>query len=344
MATDPFLEAVQAVRRHHAGLKPFLLPGETLKRAARNLRRQDAPMASTVAGPDDQDHDLCFLTAGSAVVTQEVDGERPESIRTLAPPTSFGTVGFALRTRRTARVVAMRPSTVFRASPAAFDRIARDSPTVAVGLLRWACLDVVDWLRSSRGGSDTWSRRHAVRADSDRRFTSEPHGREGIPVDGGTQDAVYEILADLPALPGARLRPLAEVLGDKVHLVTVDAGDAILAHRDRDGSLYLLLEGRAAVTSSDGQVLARFRAGGGPEDVLIGEIAFLAQGERSGTVVAETSSVLLEIPRASVGWMLTKHGDLAVALHLALLKTLCRRMTEVDARRTDIATGGHRVR
>lgn len=343
MSTDLVQDTAEAARRHHAGLKPFLMRGDTLRRAARHLRTQRVGAAQTLAGPDDDDHDLCFLAEGGVVVTQQIGDEKPESIRTLAPPVSFGSVAFALQQRRTARVVAMRPTTVLRMSPKALASIARDSPTVAVGLLRWACLDVIDWLRSSRLGNDAWSKRHAVRADATRTFASDAHGREGLFVDGGTQDAVMEILAEVPFLDGASLLPLAAALGDQVHLAVVSKDDPIVAHQDRDGSLFLLLEGRASVVGRNGDVLAAFRAGGAAHEALLGEVAFLAQGGRSGTVVAETECVLLEIPRTSVGWMLTKHGALAVALHKALLCTLCWRMGELDQRREDIVTGGHRI-
>ncbi|MEZ4317640.1 MAG: cyclic nucleotide-binding domain-containing protein [Myxococcota bacterium] len=339
MAGLEFTRACEAARKHHAGLKPFFVPGDVLRNAGSRLTVDSVPMAHRIVSPEDDDADLRFLFEGAAVVTLPVSGSRPESVRNLAAPVSLGASTFALGEPRSASVVAMRPSQVLRLSPQGLKDIARDSPTVATGLLRWAALDVIDWLRESRLGNDAWSLRNQVGGDAERAFEYEESRRDALEIDAGTQAAVIDSLAEVRALEGVSLMPLAEALGTHVHLALVKAGEPVLAHNERDGALYLLLDGSASVKGRSGQTLARFRAGGDAHEVLLGEVAFLAQGGRDGTVTADTDCVLLVLPRTSVTWMLVKHGALAVALHHALLRTLCWRMREIDANRQQLAQG-----
>ncbi|MCA9488849.1 MAG: cyclic nucleotide-binding domain-containing protein [Myxococcales bacterium] len=344
MSAELLTQAAEEARRHHAGLKPFLQPGEPLRRAGRHVSEESTSPARPIVGPTSTDRDLRFLVSGKAVVTRAYGEEKPQSVRNLAAPTSFGASTFALGIDRSASVVAMTPCTTLRLSPRGLKELARDSPTIAVGLLRWASLDLVDWLRASRMGTDVWSARNAPRGDTERAFRATEPGRTPLEIDGSSHGAVMDALAELPFLDGASMLPLADALGHHVHLAMVPRGEAAVAHEERDGSLYVLLDGEAEVIGRTGTLLGRFRSGGPAHEVLIGEVAFLAQGGRNGTVTARTDCLLLEIPRTSVGWMTTRHGALAVALHMALLRTLCWRLRETDETRDAWVSGAHPVR
>ncbi|MCB9674467.1 MAG: cyclic nucleotide-binding domain-containing protein [Alphaproteobacteria bacterium] len=337
MSTALFEEACEIAKRHHGGLKPFFRAEGPRRTAGSRLVAETVAPAGRIVGPDTADHDLRFLVTGAAVVTQAVGGGKPQSVRNVNAPVSLGASAFALGSGRTASVVAMRPCQVLRLSRAGLKDIARDSPTIAVGLLRWAALDVIDWLRESRQGNDAWSLRQNLPPDQERAFESVRPKRTMLDIDAQTQAAVMDSLAELKGLEGASLLPLAEALGTHVHLALVKSGEPVLSHDERDGALYLLLDGQASVRGRTGRVLGRFRGGGEAHEVLLGEVAWLAQGGRDGTVTADTDCILLVVPREATEWMLVKHGPLAVAMHLAVLQTLCRRIHEVDQLREEQA-------
>lgn len=158
-----------------------------------------------------------------------------------------------------------------------------------------------------------------------------------MPVDPDVQNGAIEALRQVSFLEGVSLLPFAVALGDQVHLSVVPPGGAVISHDERGGALFVLLEGRARVVGRTGRVLGTFRAGGPVQEAIIGEVSFLTQLGRDGTVTADTDCVLLEIPRAAIPWLITKHPELAVRLHLALLRTLCWRMIEADAERERLA-------
>lgn len=228
-------------------------------------------------------------------------------------------------------------------SAEAFERIGSDAPGVAVALLHQAAMDQVDWLRETRSGADAWSRRHRVRGHTERAFEPAPLVREHLAIDPGVQADAIDALRGVSFLEGVSLAPFARALGEHVHLAVVPAGGAVVGHDERGGSLFLLLDGRARVTGRTGRVLGEFRSGGSAQEVLIGEVAFMTQLGRDGTVTADTDCVLLEVPRAAVPWMVAQHAELAVRLHLALLRTLCWRLLEADEeRRRTAGTLGRR--
>ena len=337
MSGDAFLEACEAVRRHHGGLKPFLSNATALRAASSHVRKARIMPGKVVVGPNTDGRDLVFLASGVAVVTVRVGDEKPQSVRTVRGPVSIGAGTFALGTSRSATVLATTACTAVHMTPKEFRTVATASPTVAVGLLRWAALDLVDWLRESRSGMDMWSRLHGQKAHKERVFFSQRPGRETIEVDPGVRDAAVDGLVKMRCFQGASLHPLAQDLGEEVHLVVVPKGKPIVAHDERDGALYLLLEGSAAVRGASGRHLAEFKAGGGAQEVIIGEVAFLAQGGRDGTVTALEDCVLLQIPRSAILWMLKTHPELAVKLHHALLRTFCWRLIEADEERQRLA-------
>lgn len=331
-----FREACAAVRKHHPVLKPFLLVAEDQRRAARYMSHVTLPPGRAVVGPGEEDRDLRILVSGSAVSVAHVLGAPPETLRDIRAPATFHINPFALGQARRTTVLSTSSVTVLRIDPRSFRRLQSDVPTIAVALLRWAAMDLVDWIREHHMGTDAWSRRYGRRGSDQHVFDRVSAVREVIEPGISTRDLAVEGLRRVRCFQGQSLHPLADGLGTHVHLVTVPEGEPIVAHGELDGHVYLLLEGEAAMFGAAGHELARFRSEGGAQEVVIGEIAFLAQGERVGTVTALTDCLLLQIPRKAVVWMLTQHPALAVRLHKALLRTLCWRMIEADDERQEL--------
>lgn len=336
---ETFAEVCATARRTYSGLKAFFASEVACAAAAKHLVEEPVATGGLIVGPATQDRDLRFVARGAAIVTVTVGDAKPESVRTVEAPVSLGAAPFALGTARGASVVAWKPCSVLRLSPAAFRTIGQEAPSVAVGLLHWAAMDLVDWLRDTRSGTDTWSRRHDVRGHEERVFEPEEPGRERLQVDADVQAAAVDALQQVTCMKGVSLLPFAQVLGQEVHLHVVERGGALVSHDERDGSLYLLLEGTARVMGRSGRPLATFRAGGPVQEAFLGEVSFFTQLGRDGTVTAETDCLLLEIPRRAIPWMITKHPELAVRLHLALLKVLCWRLIEADEERERLAGG-----
>ncbi|MEZ4323236.1 MAG: cyclic nucleotide-binding domain-containing protein [Myxococcota bacterium] len=337
MRTDEIFEdTCAAARRHHPQLKPFLTDGESMRRAAASMSHDALPPGRTIVDPHTEDRDLRLMASGSAVNVLQAPGRVPETVRDLKPPGAFHTNTFALGQARRTAILTTASSTVLRISPRGFRKISMDTPMIAVALLRWAAMDLVDGIREHRSGSNAWAIRYGWRGSPEHVFETASAGRQPVELDPGTRDAAAEGLRSVRCFQSVSLHPLANGLGTHVHLVTVPEGEPIVAHGELDGHVYLLLEGEAEMFGASGYSLARFRGGGGAQEVIIGEVSFLAQGGRVGTVTATTDCLLLQIPRDAVLWMLRHHPVLAVTLHKALLRTLCWRMLEADDEREQL--------
>ena len=186
-----------------------------------------------------------------------------------------------------------------------------------------------------------WSKHHGM-AGTDRTFKQLPPGRHPLETGEARTRALDQIKA-LTCFQGGNAASLIGGLGSYVNVVAVDAGAGIVSDGDVDRSLLVMLEGTASVRNDDDEVIAQFDAEASiPADKLIGELGFLTDTGRDGTVIADTDCVLLEIPASAAFWIAQNDPDLAFRIHVAVLQTVCWRLHEqdVDRERTAAILGG----
>ena len=329
---DLFLDAVDQAKARHPQLRLWLASARANSKAAQHLRIEEWDRGAAIAHPGTEEHTLRFLVRGQAVVGARDDEGRTTPVRTLDSPCTFGGAGFALGRSRTAGLVALTPATTLALSRKDFRALGQSNPTLAVALLRWVALDMIGWLRESRAGKDSLGLQRSAE-NPERNFQATASAREPVPPDSEAWDLGVGTMEWLRCFQGATPAPLVEALGASCHLLSVRQGGHILAHGETDHALYVLLDGEASVYGASGRVLARFVAGGASHEVLMGEVGFLDQSPRDGTVTADLDCLVLQLPARGVGWVLAHHPDLAVRIHLALVRTFCWRLIEADAER-----------
>lgn len=97
------------------------LPGETLTRLARVMRREDVAAGARVVTEGEQGDRFYVILQGMLAVSQSSLGPR----RVLRPGDTFGEVALAMDVPRTATVHALTPSVVASCDRAAFDEFLR---------------------------------------------------------------------------------------------------------------------------------------------------------------------------------------------------------------------------
>lgn len=102
-------------------------------------------------------------------------------------------------------------------------------------------------------------------------------------------DSKEALLADLALFAGAGADALAS-LASVSDTVTVDAGTVLIQQDVRHSSVYVIVDGTAAV-QVNGAAAAVISTGG-----VFGELAFFSQGPASATVTAQSELELLVIP------------------------------------------------
>jgi CRP-like cAMP-binding protein len=130
-----------------------------------------------------------------------------------------------------------------------------------------------------------------------------------------------DIIAKVDLFEGlgrSQLRQLANAAREVTHA----AGHTVAAEGLGGMAFHYLLEGTASVTK-DGRELRTL----GPGDYF-GEISMIDGKPRSATVTATTPITVLAIPHRDFEAVLDKDADFA----RALLRTLCARLREAEAR------------
>lgn len=97
------------------------LPGETLTRLAREMRREDVAPGTAIVREDEPGDRFYVLLSGVASVTQADRGVRS----LLRPGETFGEVALTMGTPRTATVSAVTPCVVASCDRALFDELIR---------------------------------------------------------------------------------------------------------------------------------------------------------------------------------------------------------------------------
>ena len=97
------------------------LPGETLTKLARRMRREDIPAGRAIVREGDEDGRFYALVSGMAAVAQSSLGPR----RLLRPGETFGEVGPAMGIPRTATVTSITPCVVASCDRETFAELLR---------------------------------------------------------------------------------------------------------------------------------------------------------------------------------------------------------------------------
>jgi ATP-binding cassette subfamily B protein len=97
------------------------LPGETLQRLAREMRREEVAAGGAVIQEGDEGERFYVVLTGMFSVSQEAMGPR----RVLRPGDYFGEVALAMGVPRTASVRALTPSTVASCDRKTFDEFVK---------------------------------------------------------------------------------------------------------------------------------------------------------------------------------------------------------------------------
>jgi CRP-like cAMP-binding protein len=169
--------------------------------------------------------------------------------------------------------------------------------------------------------------------DEDRRFVQAFPRRKALP-DGVAREAASARLVKLRGFPAGTFEPLLPAIGEHIQIVQVAEGDAVFSHKDPERSLLLILSGSASARTIKGRVLGRFTAGASAfEESMLGELGFLADVPRDGTVFADSTATFLEISTDALPWLAQAHPDITFKLHVALLRTVCGRILEADGER-----------
>ncbi len=330
---DSWLYTTDEVKRRDPGLGGWFKDRAALLAVAELLEWQDFEPGATLVTQGDRDREAWLVTDGAVEFIRRETADHTATIREAKAPSAFGAFGFAIGTPRSATVRATTATTAARLTRQRLAEISDKRPDVAIGLVRWLALDIIGWLQRTRSGTDTWSRVNATES-KERRFAKSFPARRPLVADSTEfNDALLKI-GQVRCFQPATLNPLTTGLGEHLGLVEVSAGDAIVSDGDDDPPVLILLNGDASVLSDGGRVLGRFTGGAASsEDVVIGELGFLAGTSRDGTVTATSTCTLLEVPISAMPWLASEHPTIAFQLHVALLRTVCGRLEEADDER-----------
>ena len=111
-------------------------------------------------------------------------------------------------------------------------------------------------------------------------------------------------------------------LGDQAHAVSLDTGDVLVEEGAAAHEVFYVRSGRLAVTSksSAGQVLLGHLTAG----ELVGEVAVIAGRQRTATLIATESSVVVAVPRAAFETWLSTRADVSQSISSAARERIDR--------------------
>ncbi len=108
-----------------------IVPGEATTRLVNHLARRDVPAGATLIHQDDEPDVMYFIESGQVTAQLEQPGREPLRLETMRGGRTVGELGFYLGTRRSATVVADRPTVVYVLTQAELARLEREDPAAA---------------------------------------------------------------------------------------------------------------------------------------------------------------------------------------------------------------------
>lgn len=131
-------------------------------------------------------------------------------------------------------------------------------------------------------------------------------------------------LSDTYLLRGATLGDIEAVQGI-CEVREYEAGDSIVADRDKSQDIMIVMQGRARVETREGDLISELRVG-----AMVGEIAFLDGSNRTANVISVGPSKIFVIPAAGLRELMKARPALEVVILRNVSLALCQRLREAN--------------
>jgi CRP-like cAMP-binding protein len=327
------------------------LTDDQLERVAALFELRDFAVGDVLVEESSQDIDTVMILvegrADALVSPTTVDGRpgEPQVVGHLEPLDVIGEISLVMRTPRTATVKAT-------ATPVFALAIDRDSlaqllqihPGLANALVRWCAQNAADKIGRTRWMHDeAYPIGMEVKTEQDENaaamlapdFALADIERRYVSKGAKTIKKIKERLQELRCFEWEK-DEVTDDVAKLFRLLKVPSKRGILAEGELGESLLILSRGIANIRKREGELVHGWVANHQrPVHTLLGEVAFLNPGARTGTVLASTTCELLEIEIGAVPALVACAPRLAQHLHLGLLRAVCPKLADTS---TDRAT------
>ncbi len=284
--------------------------------------------------------------ADALIRPKAVDGRpgEPQIVGHLQALDVVGEIGLVMRTPRTATVQAKTAVQALTINRDALAELLQLRPALANALVRWCAQNAADkigrtqWMHEEAYpiGLEVKGQDHTAAAMPAPDFALADTERRYAASSKKTTANVRKRLEELRCFDWDKAEITDEV-AKLFHLVKVPSKRAILAEGELGESMMIMSRGIANIRKRDGELVHGWVAGHHkPVHALVGEMAFLNPGARTGTVVASTGCELLEISVKAVPNLVYHAPMLAQHLHLGLLRAVCPKLAETSAFRATV--------
>jgi SulP family sulfate permease len=128
---------------------------EAVARFLDYLEKVDAPAGYKLYRQGDVSKDLYLIESGELTAYLELDGGKMKRLRTMGPGTVVGESGLYLGARRSATVVTLCPTTLYRLSLDSLDRMTREAPHLAAAFHQFVVCLLAERMVVTTGASKT---------------------------------------------------------------------------------------------------------------------------------------------------------------------------------------------
>lgn len=327
------------------------LPADQLERAAELFQAPDFAVGDVLVEESSEDIDIVLLIVdgkADALVRPTAVGGRPgepQVVGHLEPLDVIGEIGLVMRTPRTATVQATSPVQALAIGRDSLVQLMQIHPGLANTLVRWCAQNAADKIGRTR-----WMHDEAYPIGMEVKLEQDTQAAQMPAPDFALADIERRYVSKSPKttkLIRQRLQELRcfewekDEVTDEVaklfRLVKVPSRRGILAEGELGESLLIMSRGIANIRKRDGELVHGWVASHlRPVHTLLGEVAFLNPGARTGTVLAATACELLEIEISAVPALVACAPRLAQHLHLGLLRAVCPKLAETSAYRATV--------
>ncbi|MFH1464193.1 MAG: cyclic nucleotide-binding domain-containing protein [Pseudomonadota bacterium] len=277
--------------------------------------------------------------------TAEGRAGEPQRVGRLEPLDVVGEIGLVMRTRRSATVRARTPirALAIRREPLA--ELMGVHAALAAALVRWCAQNAAaKMVRARWMHEEALPMGLAVKAGEEHQAAAMPApdyaladaDRHYVPSGPKTTEKVRARLRELRCFAW-EIDEITPAIAALFRLVTVPSRRAILSEGELGDTLLVMSRGIANIRKRDGELVHGWVAGHHqPVHTLVGEMAFLNPGARSGTVLAATDCELLELSAGALPALVRAAPRLAQLLHLGILRAVCPKLAETSAYRATV--------
>ncbi len=292
---------------------------------------------------------IWVLVSGEAdalIRPKSVDGRpgEPQIVGHLQTLDVIGEIGLVMRTPRTATVQATGEVEALAIDRESLAQLLLIWPALSNALVRWCAQNAADKIGRTRWmheeaypiGLEVKGHDHTAAAMPSPDFALGDAERRYASSSAKTTTTILERLQELRCFDWDT-EEISDEVAKLFHLVRVPSKRAILAEGELGDSMLIMSRGIANIRKRDGELVHGWVAGHHkPVHALVGEMAFLNPGARTGTVLASTGCELLEIGVKAVPNLVYHAPKLAQHLHLSLLRAVCPKLAETSAYRATV--------